>query len=256
MSARTSARLRPVSLSARHVIVAAATATLLFACAPHRPGASNSTPDTPPLPPPPGQLAGRVDTSTDKAAITAPEPAVSPMAGPLAQAPMPSAVEMAAPRIADGVQGGIVSGYPPPMALRAFAPAPESLVPYGGYNRDGYAHQDENPFHRVVADPLSTFSIDVDTASYANVRRFLKDGVLPPPSAVRIEEMINYFRFAYPQPASGQPFSVTTELAVCPWDSTHLLALVGLNGRALPPGEVPARNLVFQIGRASCRERV
>ena len=138
MSARTSARLRPVSLSARHVIVAAATATLLFACAPHRPGASNSTPDTPPLPPPPGQLAGRVDTSTDKAAITAPEPAVSPMAGPLAQAPMPSAVEMAAPRIADGVQGGIVSGYPPPMALRAFAPAPDSLVPYGGYNRDGY----------------------------------------------------------------------------------------------------------------------
>ena len=104
---------------------------------------------------------------------------------------MPSEAAIAPPRIADGVQGGIVSGYPPPMALRAFAPAPDSLVPYGGYNRDGYAHQDENPFHRVVADPLSTFSIDVDSASYANMRRFLNQGQLPPANAPQMERKVS-----------------------------------------------------------------
>ncbi len=117
----------------------------------------------------------------------------------------------------------------------------------GPFNTEAYDHTDENPFRRVAADPLSTFSIDVDTASYANVRRFLSDGQLPPAGAVRIEELINYFRFDYAQPSSEQPFSVTTELAECPWNPKHRLALVGLQGREIEERNVPPRNLVFLI---------
>ena len=80
------------------------------------------------------------------------------------------------------------------------------------FNTEAYDHVEENGLRRVANDPLSTFSIDVDTASYANVRRFLTDGSLPPADAVRIEELINYFRFDYPQPAGNEPFSITTEL--------------------------------------------
>ena len=106
---------------------------------------------------------------------------------------------------------------------------------------------DDNPFRLATQDPLSTFSIDVDTASYANVRRYLNGGSLPPRDAVRIEELINYFRFEYPSPVSGMPFSVTTELAPCPWNPKHRLALVGLQARALDMDSVPARNLVFLL---------
>src|SRR5712691_6922085 len=84
-----------------------------------------------------------------------------------------------------------------------------------GFNTEAYDHVDENGLRRVANDPLSTFSIDVDTASYANVRRFLNQGALPPAGAVRVEELINYFRFDYPQPKGDAPFSVTTELAEC-----------------------------------------
>jgi len=89
------------------------------------------------------------------------------------------------------------------------------------FNTEAYDHIEENRFHRVDADPLSTFSVDVDTASYANVRRFLVDGALPPAGAVRTEELINYFRFTYPQPSDHKPFSITTELSACPWNPTH-----------------------------------
>ena len=75
----------------------------------------------------------------------------------------------------------------------------------------------ENAFLSPRQQPLSTFSIDVDTASYANVRRFLTSGSLPPPNAVRIEELVNYFRYDYPQPKAGEPFSVNMEVAECPW---------------------------------------
>ncbi len=114
-------------------------------------------------------------------------------------------------------------------------------------SREGYAPITENPFRRVAAEPLSTFSIDVDTASYANMRRFLTNGNLPPADAVRIEEFVNYFRFDYREPPPGQPFSVSTELAACLWNPSHHLALVGLQSRALPAGETPPRNLVFLL---------
>jgi hypothetical protein len=120
-------------------------------------------------------------------------------------------------------------------------------MPSRDFNPEASVRIDDNPFRRVSHDPLSTFSIDVDTASYANVRRFLNDGSLPPRDAVRIEELVNYFRFEYPRPVSGQPFSVSTEIAACPWNPKHKLALIGLQARPLDMDSVPARNLVFLI---------
>jgi Ca-activated chloride channel family protein len=114
-------------------------------------------------------------------------------------------------------------------------------------NTEAYDHIDDNGFRRVSDHPLSTFSSDVDTASYSNVRRFLTSGTLPPPDAVRIEELINYFRFDYAAPTSKDPVSVTTELAACPWNAAHRLALVGLQARSLDVGTTPPRNLVFLI---------
>src|SRR5713101_10075973 len=100
----------------------------------------------------------------------------------------------------------------------------------------------DNPFLTVQDHPLSTFSIDVDTASYANVRRFLNEGRLPPADAVRVEELINYFHFDYADSTQGAPFGITTELAPCPWNSRHRLALIGLQARRLPAGQTPPRN--------------
>jgi Ca-activated chloride channel homolog len=117
----------------------------------------------------------------------------------------------------------------------------------GPLDTEAYDHIEENKFRRVDADALSTFSIDVDTASYANVRRFLTDGKLPPAGAVRIEEMINYFRFDYPDPSGRTPFSITTELTACPWNPKHRLALIGLQGRAVEERDPAPRNLVFLI---------
>ena len=114
-------------------------------------------------------------------------------------------------------------------------------------NTERYARVDENPFRSVVDEPLSTFSIDVDTASYANVRRFLDRGRLPPIDAVRTEELVNYFRFDYPEPGPDTPLSVTTEVGECPWNSESRLLLIGLKGRDLKQDALPPRNLVFLI---------
>ena len=110
-----------------------------------------------------------------------------------------------------------------------------------------YARIDENRPRTPAEHPLSTFSFDVDTASYANVRRFLASGRLPPPDAVRIEEMVNYFRYDYPQPVGDRPFSVTLEAAECPWHSGRRLVRIGLEGRDIDRRERPAGNLVFLI---------
>jgi Ca-activated chloride channel family protein len=105
----------------------------------------------------------------------------------------------------------------------------------------------ENVFLDAASHPLSTFSIDVDTASYSNVRRMLTDGALPPAGAVRIEEMINYFNYEYPQPEGDEPFSVTVEMAACPWKKGHKLARIGLKGREINTDQRPATNLVFLL---------
>lgn len=110
-----------------------------------------------------------------------------------------------------------------------------------------YAEIEENPFLDTARAPLSTFSIDVDTAAYSNVRRFLNDGQLPPRDAVRIEELVNYFEYDYPTPAGDTPFSVVTEAAACPWNAKHKIALIGLQGKKIALDNVPPSNLVFLI---------
>lgn len=114
-------------------------------------------------------------------------------------------------------------------------------------NTENYAHIEANGFSRVADRPLSTFSVDVDTASYANSRRSLNDGVLPPQDAVRVEEWLNYFSYSYPEPLPGEPFSVTSEVSVCPWNSEHRLLRLGLQSQQLSARETPPRNLVFLV---------
>lgn len=108
-----------------------------------------------------------------------------------------------------------------------------------------YAEIQENPFLETSRAPLSTFSIDVDTASYSNVRRFIKDGQLPPKDAVRIEELVNYFEYDYPQPVGDMPFSVTNEVAACPWNAKNKIVSIGLQGKKVSLDNVPPSNLVF-----------
>ena len=105
----------------------------------------------------------------------------------------------------------------------------------------------ENPFVRAQEHQLSTFSIDVDTAAYSNMRRFLQGGQLPPPNAVRVEELINYFAYQYPQPQDGRPFSVQTDIATCPWEPSHQLVRIGLKGREVADEQRPPANLVFLV---------
>ncbi len=118
---------------------------------------------------------------------------------------------------------------------------------YEDFNREGYDHIVENKFLKVSDNPLSTFSIDVDAASYSNVRRFLNQGQLPPAGAVRIEEMVNYFHYEYPQPTNDDPFSINTEISDCPWNKDNKLVLIGLQGKKIPTENLPASNIVFLI---------
>jgi len=120
-------------------------------------------------------------------------------------------------------------------------------VPEQTAGTEAYDLIEERGFVDVLDHPLSTFSIDVDTASYSNVRRFLNQGALPPADAVRIEELINYFSYDYPLPSGTEPFSSSVEIADCPWNSDHRLARIGLQGRQVSRGEHRGSNLVFLL---------
>ncbi len=115
------------------------------------------------------------------------------------------------------------------------------------HNTEEYNLINENEFKGVKDNPLSTFSIDVDTASYSNVRRFINGSQLPPKDAVRIEEMINYFRYSYPQPEGEHPFSITTEISETPWNKSNKLLLVGIQGKSLNFNDLKPCNFVFLI---------
>lgn len=117
----------------------------------------------------------------------------------------------------------------------------------GDYNTEEYSRIYDNEFKDSKKDPLSTFSIDVDKASYSNVRRFITQNQLPPADAVRIEEMINYFSYNYPKPQNNQPFSITTEYTDCPWNKNHQLVHIGLQGKEIAMDNLPANNLVFLL---------
>lgn len=133
------------------------------------------------------------------------------------------------------------------FAAGALAPAPVPVGP-GLVDREQYPDIVANPVHRVAADPVSTFSIDVDTASYSVVRRYLNDNRLPPSDAVRIEELINYFDYDYPVPESAdQPFATFVEIAPSPWSEGRYLMQVGLQGYEIATEEEPPLNLVFLV---------
>ncbi len=141
----------------------------------------------------------------------------------------------------------LIDGSSRVMSATVQAPLGEMTPPSAAWNTEEYAHLPENEFLGVELHPLSTFAIDVDTASYANVRRFLLDGRMPPADAVRIEEMINYFDYKYPEPVGDQPFSITPEIGPCPWRPDHRLARIGIKGWEVPETERGDANLVFLL---------
>ncbi|MCL2349680.1 MAG: VWA domain-containing protein [Planctomycetaceae bacterium] len=131
------------------------------------------------------------------------------------------------------------------LPMQADSPKDERIPP--DFNTESYDHVVDNPFLDVKQNPLSTFSIDVDTAAYSNVRRFLNQGTLPPKGAVRIEEMVNYFDYNYEPPKDEHPFSASVEVAPCPWKEKHQLARIGLKGKVFEKEERPTVNLVFLL---------
>jgi Ca-activated chloride channel family protein len=134
------------------------------------------------------------------------------------------------------------------LALQQAATKPnEVFISRPEFNTEEYDRIYENQFKDAVQNPLSTFSIDVDTASYSNIRRFVLANQMPPKDAVRIEEMINYFTYDYPQPQGEHPFSVITEISQCPWNSENRLIHIGLQGKSLNYNELKPCNLVFLV---------
>ena len=140
------------------------------------------------------------------------------------------------------VTGMTYSQAYPATVLNSIRPANEPLY------RENYRHPDDQRVIRVASQPVSTFSIDVDTGAYSNMRRWLNQGQLPPEDAVRVEEFINYFNYDYPYPENRRtPFQVSTEIAPTPWNNNTRLLRIGIQGYTVPRDQVPASNLVFLI---------
>ena len=215
---------------ARQIALALGTALVITAC--------GTTVDTEEEPSPP--RAGTVEAVE---AIQSPAPTPS---GPVQERTTQDSVR--------------VGEHPMPMQTtegtrRSRAPESEYAVadtivapqPYF-QNRENYAKIDSNPVHRAAENPVSTLSIDVDTGAYANVRRYLDNGQLPPRDAVRVEELINYFDYQFETSVDPEvPFAVTTEVGPNPWNKKTLLMQVGVQGYDVPEDEMPAANLVFLV---------
>ncbi|MEI9953049.1 MAG: VWA domain-containing protein [Pseudomonadota bacterium] len=186
----------------------------------------------------------------------APPPAATAAADPRPAARAGLAQKPAAPSLGMGLSGvgvgggglGMGSGHGRLRASSVTSSPKMMVMPRPAeFNTENYAHVAENAFLNVADQPLSTFSIDVDTASYSNARRFLNTGTLPPKDAIRIEEWLNYFNYDYPEPIAKEPFSVTSEVSACPWNSSHRLVRLGLKSQQISQAETPARNLVFLL---------
>lgn len=146
------------------------------------------------------------------------------------------------------------------MLKRMAMPAPMAMhdavaMEYRAEPREQYQNLPDNPVHSVAETPVSTFSVDVDTGSYANVRRFLNQGQLPPEGAVRLEEMVNYFPYDYPLPSDGSPFGVTTEVAATPWNPNTRLLRVGIKASERAAAELAPANLVFLVDVSGSMDR-
>ena len=146
----------------------------------------------------------------------------------------------------------VVVGYGT-MKTKAVTGAYVAVCPTAMYDMDArmnteeYGRIQENGFKSVADTPLSTFSIDVDPASYSNMRRFINRGELPPADAIRTEELVNYFSYDYPKPTGDDPVKITVEAGTCTWNTTHRLVRIGLKAKEIPTEQLPASNLVFLI---------
>lgn len=140
--------------------------------------------------------------------------------------------------------GIVIRGYASGIAYERESYYSDQVIVH---NTEEYDAIHETGFRDATKNPLSTFSIDVDAASYSNVRRFINNGQTPPKDAVRIEELVNYFDYEYPQPKGEHPFEVITEVSAAPWNPKHRLVHIGLQGRTIPTKDLPASNLVFLI---------
>ncbi len=179
------------------------------------------------------------------------EPAPAPASGAIA--PMAAAPSMAAKRMADG-RTRTMAQTRAPQSVGGLVPysnlagTDDSTPGYQDQGRDRFSNVPDNPVKRVADDPVSTFSADVDTASYAFVRGSLNRGVLPPKDAVRIEEMVNYFDYDYPVPADrSQPFKADVSIMPTPWNAETRLMRIGIKGYEIERAEAPKANLVFLI---------
>lgn len=143
------------------------------------------------------------------------------------------------------------------MPRAAIAPMPmaDRITGYRDSDREQYQSVADNPVHAVAEQPVSTFSIDVDTGGYANVRRFLNSGRLPPKDAVRLEELVNYFPYAYPQPTGDTPFGVTTEVAASPWNANSRLLRIAIKASDMQVEALPPANLVFLVDVSGSMDR-
>jgi len=150
------------------------------------------------------------------------------------------------------VQGALVKrvAMPAPMLVQESA-----VLDYRSEPREQYENLPDNPVHRVTETPVSTFRVDVDTGSYANVRRFLNQGSLPPEGAVRLEEMVNYFPYSYALPTDGSPFGVTTEVAATPWNPHTQLLRIGIKASDRAVADLAPANLVFLVDVSGSMDR-
>jgi Ca-activated chloride channel family protein len=165
----------------------------------------------------------------------------------------PAAVQPKREVVGNAIMPNVV--YAPMRMPSSMAQADVALPGYREQNREQYQKLADNPVHAVTDAPVSTFSIDVDTGSYANVRRFLNGGQLPPQNAVRLEELVNYFPYAYPLPKGDVPFGVHTELAVTPWNPESRLLRIAIKASDMRVEELPPANLVFLVDVSGSMDR-
>jgi Ca-activated chloride channel family protein len=203
--------------------------------------------------PAPGQMAAAAPTARAPAPASPAPAALQPSAPPATSTETAVVSALAGQAPAEGQKGNQPVRQAEPLdgpMVQVPEPGlnPAEAEPAG--NNEAFERIQENPFIRAMEMPISTFAIDVDTASYANVRRYLdQTNQLPPPDAVRIEEMLNYFSYQDPSPPPGSPdpFAITLEVARCPWNGEHRLARIGIAGKTIDPKDRPASNLVFLI---------
>lgn len=214
-----------MSVPVPRLLLSVLIAAQLAACSSGAPVAAPTPAAEPPL------AEAQADAAVASPALSAPPPAVAPAAAP--------ARPMAAGKAAHEMTRMAVmpSLMPAPMPM----PVPDQP------SNERYGQISDNPIHRVAEAPVSTFSVDVDTGSYSNVRRLLNGGALPPADAVRVEELINYFPYDYALPRDGRPFAVHTALAPAPWNAQRVLLRVAIKGQDVARQSLPAANLVFLV---------